>query len=593
MSERHGYATFPGVTGCISCTYTVSVGITPSQATLVIPFQTLSSIPAVGDLTITDTVNSIRIRGMRVVGADPVPVAGGKGIALTLLDRRWKWSWGGMYGWYNQRDPYPDPEQFKGEAEFVADGGNGPFIPGLERKPKSLMRLCMEALGESEYVLNLPAEAETKGRPPVDWQGMPPAQALANVADMVGSFVVFQPVKNRIMVTTPASSYAITDAWPIIDDHPGVTSPAPPGKIRTVGAPITVADIIPLEAVGAEADGTIKPIDELSYKPTDGWQNYFPGLHWDNVVQGDSVSVKQSKELAKKWVWRAYRPSFYDPLDVIGSSVNSEQYGLIWPTIGRVYARRQIELLDRVYTTDKDVHGQPLTGEPRVYGRVFKYYKHGPTDINSDSGEEVLINFQIEGQRSLVWFEKPVCYAEPGHGPSGSGWGPIEPPELYLYTSFRVRDEANGQLKFPEWDVKLSESKDIEYIRRPDLLAVHQIFRDTTNAYKFLSSSTNEDDIKAAAQYYAKAAAQKYLSTNRTTRQYAGIYPADPDGAARQITWSVGGGSPATTTVSVGTEHNRWQPGYSERRMAERAEIIEERDLWQGLIPKRREHALW
>src|SRR5262245_14641252 len=112
MAEYFGQAFWPGINGFISCVMTNSQGATPGVASFVVPFQDLSRVNLTGTLTIQDGVNPpVRFPDCRIIEAAPVEVdGGGRALCLQIQDRRWRWRYGSLFGWYNQIDPEPDPQ---------------------------------------------------------------------------------------------------------------------------------------------------------------------------------------------------------------------------------------------------------------------------------------------------------------------------------------------------------------------------------------------------------------------------------------------------------------------------------------------------
>mgnify|MGYP007122145147 CR=1 FL=1 len=56
----------------------------------------------------------------------------------------------------------------------------------------------------------------------------------------------------------------------VVNESAAVDPPAPPSKITVVGGAVLVSEYWKLEYVGLEANGEVKPIDELSYRPPRG-----------------------------------------------------------------------------------------------------------------------------------------------------------------------------------------------------------------------------------------------------------------------------------------------------------------------------------
>ena len=81
-----------------------------------------------------------------------------------------------------------------------------------------------------------------------------------------------------------------------------------PGALLLVGGPTVFQDDLPLEAVGIDLDGTIRPINELSYAPVNrssgdsDWTHEPP--NWPNLNSDvfPNLDVNRAKSLATPWL---------------------------------------------------------------------------------------------------------------------------------------------------------------------------------------------------------------------------------------------------------------------------------------------------
>jgi len=244
--DRHGKAFWPGVESLQACTYTISHGISPGIAVLTINPQDASKIALTGDLVLDDNVNRIVIPRCKVDAIKARKDGAGEVWDVVILDRRWRWrELGAISGTYNTLDP------------------NGKPIQWTVRTPRQLAELCLLALGEQRYTINLPAVAVN---PPVQWEHVPPAQALASLADSLGCRVIYRLDTDSVLLTQPGDGQALPPGS-IQSDGPTLDSPERPDRIVIVGQPIRYQARFKLEAVGEDWNGEIKPIAELSYAP--------------------------------------------------------------------------------------------------------------------------------------------------------------------------------------------------------------------------------------------------------------------------------------------------------------------------------------
>lgn len=591
----HGQANWPEVTGCISCSYTCSHGITAGVASLMIPVQDLDKVPLTGTLTITDkffgTITLPRSRIDRV----SVSMAGsGKGYLLTILDRRWEWRHGAIDGWYNQPDYDPGRAP---EGEFVIRPGDGPFLPFTKKPLKELVELCLKAMGEVGYEIgDLP---ETY--PAVNWYHQNPAQILAQLVDSVGFRVVYQPHKDRVLIAKLGETAGVPKL-PLIEEQPTVNPPDPPNTIEVVGGLTWYCDYLPLEAVGMEEDGRIRAIDNLSYMPEAGWEFVDPGDNGINmysaetyaqgtvarqrgIQRGDSRDFEVSLHLARSYVWRLYRINLTSEKDPDNPRPRKKNEKLELKELGLIVEDPyQIVLGQQIIEAEKDAMGRNKTRPAKVRGLFYKgiqpVYTIKFIERNFTEPTEVELPFTIDPERSLVMFSKMVYRLVK----TLDEWQ-AKQPVLKIYTSFHYRDKDTRQMHAMTNTRHIGNTggKQREVVRRPEIITIRTIKRNALDDYRFIEEVNNIEDVRAASDYYIDAALKKYETALTSTNRYAGIHAVMPDGGIHQVSWSVGSG-PATTTVSLNSEHAVWLPSYPERRTNEhRTQLF---DLGAGKPPE-------
>lgn len=264
-----GKAYWGGALVMESCTYTMSHGISPGIAVYTMPPNPLGiPVATYGDLIFEDGVKRIRIPDCKVMSIKTPDNSGGQVQTLEIADRRWKWrDFGSIYGCYNQLDQV------------------GKLIPWTTRSPREMAILCLDAMGEQVYDIDLPegitqAEGERFTRilrpgelfppsgtnPPIEWMAESPATVLQALAATFGRRVIYRLNDNSILIGIPGRGKVLPDGS-IASFSPGVSLPARPYAVRAVGSPTRYQGRFSLEPVGKEWDGTYRPIDELSYAP--------------------------------------------------------------------------------------------------------------------------------------------------------------------------------------------------------------------------------------------------------------------------------------------------------------------------------------
>jgi hypothetical protein len=554
-----GYAAWPNVRGCISCSYTCSHGISPGVASLIVPPNiNPAAVPQFGNLVIGDGARKVTLRGCRVDSVRQINYGDGYAWLITILDRRWQWRYGSIDGWYNQTHSNPD-ELGLPPGEYVVR--NGIYIPGTERSPRQLMKLCLRMMRVRSYIIE---PFDDTIRPEINWYGVNPAAALQEVCSSVNARVVYSAPRDTVIITPLGGKAGLLPTTPMLSNSPGIKFQSRVSAVQLQVGPTIFTDYLPLEPVGFEEDGRIRPLDELSYQPENGWWKYHPEIAPEMVVQGESKDVETSKKLAQQSLLKIFRikVSSDDRLSVCNKVV--------------VTTRQQIYMLGRIFSPERDIKGQYVTKDAFVIGECQNRTIQGGKIAEYEFGSPLPIAFSVDGERGLVVFSRPV-YKIVGTAPN---YQPMPPQQLYIYTSMHVRHPQTLQYISGIWLRRFGPDTGAppRHIIRSDLKAMYQAIRNVSkssgdNLFQLAEIQTNESEVARAADYYMKAT-QVSAGGEATVRTatFAGIYPISCNGAVHQVTWSVGLGQPPTTTVGVNTEYDYVVPPYPERRRIERLE---------------------
>lgn len=265
MADRTVSATWPGISQVESAQYTLSHGISPGCAILTILPQNINDIALQGNLTLSDGVGSVTLRGCKVSGIRENLDDGGRTWTVEILDRRWRWrdAPGYISGVYNvpdaSRDVTRPPEGF---GPYLAPAQL--YVPWTIRTPHQLMKLCLDAMGEVGYVINAPNV--TYPLPAINWDYSNPSQSLSSLVETLGCRVIYRPDTNVVWIVPLGVGGRLPDE-DMVRESPSVKSPQRPDTIVCVGAPVKFQMEWVLEAVGEEWDGRLKPIEYLSYAP--------------------------------------------------------------------------------------------------------------------------------------------------------------------------------------------------------------------------------------------------------------------------------------------------------------------------------------
>jgi hypothetical protein len=257
----HGTISYPGIVSVEAFQATLSHGITPS--TLLVKMHPQPGLPdAQGDLVLTDGNETVVFPSCKVDNIKVEMDDRGVYWSVALLDRRWKWGdLGILNGCFNQLDVF------------------GKLIPWTIRSPTELAIIALNAMGEVGYTLNLPPGLNYPGpavqsgitnisgvNPPVNWDGVPPAQALASLAEQFGCRVIYRLSTNSVYVG-PIGAGALLPPGSVSRQGPSLKAPQTPDSIGVIGSPTRYQVRLRLIAVGEEWDGSYRPIDLLSYAP--------------------------------------------------------------------------------------------------------------------------------------------------------------------------------------------------------------------------------------------------------------------------------------------------------------------------------------
>lgn len=576
--ELFGVARWPGCADFISCSYTCSHGTQPGVATLVVPESEIENAATYGNLTFSDGVNpplvlrdcklsDLQLQG---VGSD-----GGRMFSLSILDRRWKWAFGSVSGSWNIRD----------DKGFVKDKVH------RSREVRELAKDCLRAAGENEDgVGGLVEPPHEEDRPEINWVHANPMQALSELVEAFGCRVVFRPFRNDVVIL-PAGEGALLPQADYVSYTPALDLPEMPSKITVVGAEIAYTVALALEAVGAEPNGDIRPINDLSYKPAGGWGTCFPP-YFQNVtipapapaldvflpgVKVAAMSRKEYQDLAQSCVYRWYRATV-TPLD--GKQKWSAP-GLEGRDIDRIDL---LQLLPGIVTTRRDPQGEMVVDPPRIVG----VYNRGAANYTTNTAKDEICNegCTVDAEHGIIKFNRAmfrlnvdaaIMPAQIAAGLLGGAIAPYKsgPAELVAIISVYVRDTTHFQFEHATRSRTIGpKGLTRERIIRRDELRYVQYVEYDPNSWKPRTVEDNSAEFDRAADYYIDAALRDYDVKGAGQKKYPGILPVDPDGALQQITWEVGGGNAPFTTVSRNSEHAYWLPSLSKQRGDAKTKVI-------------------
>ncbi len=539
MAAPLGIATFPGLQQIVQASYTLSHGITPGVATVEIAPQP-GLTAAAGPLVFTFGSVQLVFPDCRINEMSYRRNDAGLIWALQIFDRRWKWQFGEVTGHYNLRH------------------ANETLDTSTAKTPQQLATLLLQAMGESRFnVGDLPNET----RPEVHWDYANPAQELADLCESLSCTIVLQ-LDNTVRICRAGQGGELPAPPVVMDDSASLDLVERPDWIRWVGGPTQAQFTFSLEAVGLDTDDKVVPINNLSYKPADGWNREIAGRYWgveDTNPPGpiggqQRDNPRNPRTLAKNTVWRWYRIK-----EILGN-VNWDQL------LGREFGFR-LERIDQLLplTPELLLTDETRTPKKRLPALVQGVFRKPDTSVrNTTLWAQYERPFDIDVAQGIVKFADYVYqWSEGLHQPNDA--------ELYLTCICSLKHQTTGALHRVTRTYLFGGQQagaGPQVIREDETALTIRLVYDNNGGIR--QTITNESEVNPAAQYALATAVMGYQVRSPRNMSYAGLLPINPDGAIQQVSWSVVEGQGATTRASRNHEFSLAVPSYKERRMLEK-----------------------
>lgn len=527
----------PAGTNVLAGDFTLSRGITPSVINLTcVPFE--GQIPAVSDVTFQDGGTVLTFKDCGYAGPSKSRSGGGTVWTIQLYDGRWRWKYGVFVGHYN--------ELINRGWLSVTDQGE---VPADERElTKSARDLAKMLLKDELAVADFDVDALPAGDfPEVTWDHIRPAQCLAELVDLYGLAICFDPVTGRVEIVKPGEGEDLPIDATLLSDDLADAEKIKPKTIKAICGRTAHEEEFELEAVGLDTDGQIKVLADLSYKPTGGWESDYlllSGVPDDSVTDPrDPGKTTTKRKLAEECVFRWYR---------IKSQTNWKINGWLKDGAPRVTLARllpiQAEVLEPyAYTQNGKVYTKRQAGSVRgVHASDWK----GMGQTNTAATVTVAESFSVDEATGVVEFSQPVF-----------AWDSNLPVAATLY----LRCVVYGD-RYVAKEKAIGGASGIEGIDCSHLVVKYKD-----------GAAQNKADVDAAAAVILAAVAKGYEARETGSRSYAGIKDFELDGKCPQITWTIGPGG-ATTEASQESEHNPWVPSEANRRLMELQAVPTYRD---------------
>lgn len=606
MAEmQKGKARWPGASTVFGASYTCQWGTLPSVATVTVPLSDQTKVQRIGDLVFSDDVHQpLRLTDCIIDRWEVTNSVGGKALSLTILDRRWRWRFGTFSGRYNLRD-------------------SRGIIIDKAISPKQIAEKILKAMGEENYLIDLPNGFSQNETPFIEFDEVRFDHALEEIAAKFSRVVVFQPLKNRVIITQIGEGQPLPP-YQDLEISASFDAVELPKEIEIKGAPVAYQYVFRLLPAARNLDGAIVPIDNAEYRPTAGWGYSKARAFRDITVPavtdpttGVSYGVATREEVietAASCIWKYFRFSSNDvsnafkPKETTFPSDEADNLNLfqplrLWvpdpPKVGGqiplqvpglnedapglvITTPYQLDFLDGVlYAHPTDPTFKPFFNSgPLVFGEVYKgavpfFNPFRPNDLTIPTDSFRSMTFQVDNDRKIIIADRYLYNVD-----SSNPLSPVAvPPTLYCVISFHVRDAEGKLVRYSKKQTidPSSKTRPLTVIKE-DAKLVRMVDFDRTN-WTVKARSSNREAVDKILDFYMQQEIQRLRPRRGDSKTMAGIITIDPDGAIKQVTWKTGDLQPTTTTASRDTEHMLWLPSFEQRLFQQRQKAFIDRPV--------------
>lgn len=537
--------TFPGVVTPLGFTFSIGHGETPGVCVLSIAPQ--AEPPAlIGDLVIEYDGQTYTWPDCRIVSASYRRDGSGQVVGLNIEDWRWKWRTGTISGRYNRREH---------AARTLSTAAA--IVSHTEKSPRELFKLCFEALGQKEYKVD---EVPDDPRPEIDWDGELAAQAMASLCDLLGCRIV--PLPGNGVAVQLAGEGSFLPRLPSLTDYNESLDPPerPDGALLRGGAVERQCDF-ELEALAEETDGEFVLLDDVSYKPTGGWEN-------DSTTEFLSIPLYKNRKLAQGSVRRAWRIKI--PAD-----------GLYIPGYTDVTGKK-VKRLDQLIVFERQCEtttqaGREVFRPAWVYGAFIGDNTVGD-DVysNTITTPEPIVDADSELAKKCIYQggvsydqERGVLFTADQLTMIDDTKRTVQPAKLRYRVAVAVRDETTEAIyRYTRERTYGTQTGTKPYeIRRDEI--VSRSIPTYDKSFNVTVVDFFQSAADAEADYYLDLKEREWQSLAPSEATYSGIIPLLLDGAIQHVVYSGGNNGPAATRVSRNNELKQYITPYKERRQRE------------------------
>lgn len=167
---------------------------------------------------------------------------------VTILDRRYRMQEGAISGRYNVR--------YRNQTDVR---------PETKKTLKDLARLCLQAMGETQWNLGQLSDSEY---PEVNWFYANPLESLTELCESLGFRPVFDWYKDQVQIVRVGYGAGLNLSLPYVKDSLTYNPPELPGKLVVVCGASRGQYDWELVPKGQNFDGRVLNLDDVIYHPS-------------------------------------------------------------------------------------------------------------------------------------------------------------------------------------------------------------------------------------------------------------------------------------------------------------------------------------
>lgn len=561
LNPPQGIVTFAGIQGLpfLDFNFTLTHGRSPNVFSIQIPPQPGGRLIQGGSVVITYGGQRVEFRSCKVDTVDAVRTNEGFEVwTLNILDRRWKWAFGEISGYYNVRR-------------------GGGIVDQTRKSARELCLLCLDAMGEQRPDVSAIPNDQF---PEVEWDYANPSEALARLCDEVGCRIVLG-LDDRVRLNKAGVGRPLPRGGTALEDALTLNPPERPDELRFVGDRTLRQADFKLEAVAEDTDGSIKLLSDVSYAPRDR------GIHRDGnkwaLADLDAFECVEEKhrERAKQNAYRKYR--IVVPIRVPAPDGNI-----------RVADINELLPIENDLLETEVVHGEERR-KPAVVWGVYAMHDAGVLNSNEvrdpdrpdrftgdlERHPDSIYHrgFKIDARLGIVEFSEPVFMWETARrrfDGESIDESYMMPAEIHLRVAFGIRQKDTSAWTHFEIARRSPQRRfgtKPEYVKVPD---VPLTYRWDARRGRWID---NLREYRDAAKTYLDEHERRYETDTPQGMTWPGIVAVQPDGAIQQVTWSITERG-TTTRATRNLEEILVGKSYKERRLDEvTAEAVKRRLL--------------